>query len=468
MAVSISLKTAAVLGLMRFGCVHSAGNSTSQGMDDEEDGHTTRRMTPTVSCPSTHRYAYFTNNAYCCKTNKEKVYTPQGKACDGSSMHADDTTSLCCEDDQHTPCQKAPCKNFDQASSCPNDNGIQGFRYSHNGYWSGYAYVGYTSSVEDCATKCGDGCSGFSRNEENTHCFAYLYSMSVAGENKVTTVHTNVAYMKCFFEAKFRVGQMVLRRGRGEDWRIMGIGFVTSVSPLKVTKSSTNPSEGGYEWDEVKEAVGLGDSVEVYHDGNRFQGQVVNVYNGLTGYQYKVNGLWYEPSQVALVQKAEFHIGDKVLKSQNGDFWSGGTVTSVNPLKVDDEEWVWIRKAADMKVGDMVNIIKAGYNGLGKGMIGKIIKYDGSDMPYQIQLPEGEPDWFARDSVTKAFKVGQEVECRNGLEEWKDGRVTALYPLQVKRHGDSRPYAWDEVRAKEASDGGRRLSAAHAGPTVLI
>jgi len=153
MAVSISLKTAAVLGLMRFGCVYSAGNSTSQGMDEEEDGHTTRRMT-TVSCPSTHPYAYHTNNAYCCKTNKEKVHTPQGEACDGSALHAG---SLCCEGDQYIPCQGASCKNFDQAD-CFESN-----RKYHPTNMLGQGRTVVNSPAE-CQRRCDsvNGCAHFS------------------------------------------------------------------------------------------------------------------------------------------------------------------------------------------------------------------------------------------------------------------------------------------------------------------
>ena len=30
-------------------------------------------------CPESHPYAYWTDNQYCCKYNKEKVYAPQVK-----------------------------------------------------------------------------------------------------------------------------------------------------------------------------------------------------------------------------------------------------------------------------------------------------------------------------------------------------------------------------------------------------
>ena len=46
-------------------------------------------------CPYTFQYAYYTNGAYCCKTNKEKD-DGSGKSCDGSAMHADGTISMCC------------------------------------------------------------------------------------------------------------------------------------------------------------------------------------------------------------------------------------------------------------------------------------------------------------------------------------------------------------------------------------
>merc|ERR1719387_1155581 len=47
-----------------------------------------------------------------------------------------------------------------------------------------------------------------------------------------------------------RVGQRVERRDRDEDW---GIGYVTSVHPLRVTYGEDHEvSDEGYEWEEVR------------------------------------------------------------------------------------------------------------------------------------------------------------------------------------------------------------------------
>ena len=61
-------------------------------------------------CPASHPYVYY-NGDYCCQTNKEKVYIPQGSKCDGSVIQKD---SLCCEDNQFTACPSANCENFGQ------------------------------------------------------------------------------------------------------------------------------------------------------------------------------------------------------------------------------------------------------------------------------------------------------------------------------------------------------------------
>eukprot|EP01045_Picozoa_sp_COSAG04_P000945 COSAG04_NODE_28_length_36566_cov_70.886665_3_plen_77_part_00 len=47
----------------------------------------------------------------------------------------------------------------------------------------------------------------------------------------------------------FQVGDKVQRRDGTNAW---GTGFVTSLVPLEVTISSTDPSAKGYTWDEVK------------------------------------------------------------------------------------------------------------------------------------------------------------------------------------------------------------------------
>lgn len=41
-------------------------------------------------------YAFHSNSDYCCATNNEKN-DGTGASCDGSSLHADGTVSMCCD-----------------------------------------------------------------------------------------------------------------------------------------------------------------------------------------------------------------------------------------------------------------------------------------------------------------------------------------------------------------------------------
>eukprot|EP01045_Picozoa_sp_COSAG04_P025576 COSAG04_NODE_3382_length_2870_cov_2.066763_2_plen_112_part_00 len=47
----------------------------------------------------------------------------------------------------------------------------------------------------------------------------------------------------------FRVGDKVQRRDGSDAW---GVGFVTQLSPLKVTSSPTDPAARGFSWDDVR------------------------------------------------------------------------------------------------------------------------------------------------------------------------------------------------------------------------
>merc|ERR1712072_641640 len=68
------------------------------------------------SCPVSHPYAYNTGS-HCCKSNKEKVYAPQGKSCDGSAIAFDST---CCKGNQWVACPKGPGKCMNNiGGSCP-------------------------------------------------------------------------------------------------------------------------------------------------------------------------------------------------------------------------------------------------------------------------------------------------------------------------------------------------------------
>ena len=65
------------------------------------------------SCPASHPYVYY-NGHYCCRTNREKHYKPQGSKCDGSVIHR---TSLCCAGDKYTKCPKGICSNYKKTAN---------------------------------------------------------------------------------------------------------------------------------------------------------------------------------------------------------------------------------------------------------------------------------------------------------------------------------------------------------------
>ena len=58
-------------------------------------------------CPDSHPYAYY-NGQHCCKAGIEKTNAAQGTKCDGSPIQLD---SLCCLNDEHTPCPGESCTN---------------------------------------------------------------------------------------------------------------------------------------------------------------------------------------------------------------------------------------------------------------------------------------------------------------------------------------------------------------------
>ena len=63
---------------------------------------------PTGQCPETHPYVYY-NGQYCCQSEREKVYAPQGEKCDGSAI---EKTSLCCQGDKYVKCPSGNCNSF--------------------------------------------------------------------------------------------------------------------------------------------------------------------------------------------------------------------------------------------------------------------------------------------------------------------------------------------------------------------
>ena len=78
-----------------------------------------RKSSSGRSCPASHPYVYY-NGHYCCKTNREKHYKPQGSKCDGSVISR---SSLCCAGNQFTKCPKGACGNYRRASKKRNKKG---------------------------------------------------------------------------------------------------------------------------------------------------------------------------------------------------------------------------------------------------------------------------------------------------------------------------------------------------------
>ena len=50
-------------------------------------------------------------------------------------------------------------------------------------------------------------------------------------------------------DRSFKVGERVMRRDRGEEWRP---GYVTQVDPLRVTFDDDSDDDNGLSWDEVR------------------------------------------------------------------------------------------------------------------------------------------------------------------------------------------------------------------------
>jgi hypothetical protein len=83
--------------------------------------------------------------------------------------------------------------------SCPDDNGVVGYRYSHNGYWSlGYKKVSKDNRTLDCAERCTrePGCLRFNRlvaGRDAGACFLYFDKLGSMVKERVA----NEAYIKC-------------------------------------------------------------------------------------------------------------------------------------------------------------------------------------------------------------------------------------------------------------------------------
>ena len=61
------------------------------------------------TCPGTHPFAYL-DGTYCCKYGVEKVDVAVGERCDGGTISLN---SVCCKDNEHTPCPIGLCKNLE-------------------------------------------------------------------------------------------------------------------------------------------------------------------------------------------------------------------------------------------------------------------------------------------------------------------------------------------------------------------
>ena len=83
---------------------------------------------------------------------------------------------------------------------CMNSNGVTGFDYSHNGYWStGYSHKGYNTKAE-CAALCLGETSCVAINTYGLSsagsCYTYNNVASLIDTNKRTYSRTE-AYVKC-------------------------------------------------------------------------------------------------------------------------------------------------------------------------------------------------------------------------------------------------------------------------------
>jgi len=79
------------------------------------------------------------------------------------------------------------------AGGCQNSNGVTGYTFSHNGYWTqGYKNQGRVGSAKGCADKCDkfSGCVGFHFNPNNSDCNVYT-KLGVKGTSR------SQAYTKC-------------------------------------------------------------------------------------------------------------------------------------------------------------------------------------------------------------------------------------------------------------------------------
>merc|ERR1712227_741632 len=73
---------------------------------------------PGSSCPASHPYVHHDGD-YCCASNTEKVYAPEGERCDGGPISI---SSSCCKGDNYVPCSTNLCSNHGAETSWSNGN----------------------------------------------------------------------------------------------------------------------------------------------------------------------------------------------------------------------------------------------------------------------------------------------------------------------------------------------------------
>ena len=80
---------------------------------------------------------------------------------------------------------------------CSDSNGLTGFNYSHDGYWTGYTDKG-TKTAKECASSCTQDCFGIdtAAGTSTGRCYHYSNTASLTTANQVSS-SSYKAYIKC-------------------------------------------------------------------------------------------------------------------------------------------------------------------------------------------------------------------------------------------------------------------------------
>merc|ERR1712025_622182 len=124
------------------------------------------------SCPASHPYVYC-NGHYCCQSNREKHYKPQGAKCDGSIIQRN---SLCCAGDKFTKCPKGVCSNNKKVNKTGNVNTLKSneARVEDNvDYWGADIRNFRSGGLRDCYNHCKSqkGCVSFTMRKNDHLCW---------------------------------------------------------------------------------------------------------------------------------------------------------------------------------------------------------------------------------------------------------------------------------------------------------